>query len=214
MQRHHIINRIATLKGGILMTRTNKCIMTLSKGLEIFHWIGVAVFAVSFLAVIQAVTTSKSAEFSAILSKSELLRGTLLPTYTLSFSVLNPNGSISLNATAAFLLTSIFNFVITALIFRYIGQIFRVMRKGTSAFGGSAPFHPAVSSKIRRIAVCFFLFSLTGFLISIAVILLLGKNYTDLYIGLGNIFSGIIALSLSQVFSYGTQLQADTEGLV
>lgn len=67
---------------------------------------------------------------------------------------------------------------------------------------------------VREIGIFLISQSAVCLVMSIIARLFIGVEVAELSVNLDSLLMGVVALSLSQIFAYGTQLQEDVDGLL
>ena len=119
---------------------------------------------------------------------------------------LRENGTINAATIILYLVYGLFNCAAFCMIFRNIYLILKTAKGKTWFSQGETPFQKDITRMIREIGI--FLFILA------AIELILGFFVPGISVTLVYIVIGVLMLCLSSFFSYGEQLQAETDGLV
>jgi len=101
-----------------------------------------------------------------------------------------------------------------AMIARNVYLIFMAMEGRNKNMQETGPFQKDVARMVREIGIFFLCMPVVGFLLSIAIRLVMGPEIADLSIDFGNIVIGIVVLCLSEIFMYGQGLQEEVDGLL
>ena len=120
--------------------------------------------------------------------------------------LLREDGTINAATIILYLVYGLFNCATFCMIFRNIYLILKTAKGKTWFSQGETPFQKDITRMIREIGI--FLFILT------VIELILGFFVPGISVTLVYIVIGILMLCLSSFFSYGEQLQAETDGLV
>ena len=175
---------------------------------EILHW-AAAVFCV-FLCVAMAVAPDW---LLGLYGVPEAVEGETL--YT-SMTSLNYLGNFSVVAVGVddfnvgfqimMMAASVVTAVLSALVFRKIGQVIKMSREST-------PFQKPVVDRVRQVGWLFIAIPL----VTVAVTLLADVIFWPSYsftVDVSDIVTGVIILGLTQIFAYGVKLEDDMEGLL
>ena len=188
------------------MKGLNKAVVIISRIAEVFYWVG----SVLVLGII-GVTATHHDEFLRFLTDARV-----------GDAVLTGNGfevdvsSMSGDTTWVFILfflATMITLILTALIFRNIYLSFKTAAGETGFSEGATPFQPAVIRSIRKIGIFTMAIPVVNFLADI-VITAVTRGAAETSVQFGYLVFGLVVLAMSQFFTYGAELQADTEGLV
>ena len=120
--------------------------------------------------------------------------------------LLKKDGTINLAVIIVSMLYGLINCVAFTMIFRNINLILKTAKGKTWFSEGETPFQKDITRMIREIGIFLLLTAAIGLLISFFVSTV---NFSLIYVVIG-----ILMLCLSSFFSYGEQLQKETDGLV
>lgn len=187
------------------MNKLNKVVTILAKIGEIGHWVACGLLIVMTIAV----TAGKDA---LIYQLSSLEPGTVQMEIN-GFSIDGMNGgAITPGVYIIFFITGIISCGLLAMVFRNIYLIFKTTAGQTKFSEGATPFQTANVRMIREIGI---------FCIAIPVVELIMSVITGIAFGgvessvqFYGLVLGLVVLCLSRFFSYGVELQKETEGLV
>lgn len=178
-----------------------KIISIASKILEITYWVIAAVFLMTVIVCI--VSPSTVAEVGGTDYYSEVTLSSF------SMEITNSDGSINPSALAVFSVTTFLTTCIGALVLR---NVYLIIKKATSK-KVFEPFSNDISKMVRKIGIFYIVIF---FIESFAVIAGKGIIGDDAAISLSfsNLMTGVVVICLSQVFTYGKDLQTDVDGLI
>lgn len=187
------------------MKKLNTLALAVSKVLEILHWIAAASMAVLLVCVFAI-----RDRVAALLAEGVASQGTSLETYGFELEVAGTNGDINMTGLMIFAVAAIVILSLMAMVFRNVYLILRAYQKSH----WRAPFQPDIIRMLREIGIFSISVPIIGFVFGIAARLLLGPDSTEAYLNVDGFVMGLLVLCLTQVFTYGAELQKDVDGLV
>ena len=101
-----------------------------------------------------------------------------------------------------------------AMISRNIYLIFMAMEGRNKNMQEAGPFQKDIARMVREIGIFFISMPVVGFLLSIAIRLVMGPEIAEISVDIGSVVIGIVVLCLSEVFTYGQELQEEVDGLL
>lgn len=191
------------------MERLNKVALVVSKILEVFHWIGEA----GMLAVLVCSLVAGD-WLENILTDGVSENGTMLSTYGFELMAVNADGTVNMKAVMLFSIGAIMILGLMAMVFRNIYLIIKTAKGGTWFANGSTPFQKDIVRMVREIGIFYIAVPVVGLAMSVISRLMLGAETAEISMSLEGFVTGLIILCLSQIFSYGMQLQRDVDGLL
>lgn len=194
------------------MKLINKLTMVLSKVLEVVHWIGaVSITIVLLLSIFNA-------DFMSVMfTEGAQELGRTLTVYGLEATVVNSAGEINMIAVILLFVASIIVFCLMAMIFRNINLIMKTINGKNKHTTSTSPFQECVIRMVKEIGIFSIAIPVVGFIIStiiFAVSIISGIDGTELSLNLSSFILGLISLCLTNVFSYGANLEKDVDGLL
>ncbi len=196
--------RMSTMKSqGI-----NKAVIIISKIIEVFCWVGVALCA-----VLTVVTIVGHQELYAFLTSVDPSATTVsLQGLTLTSSA--AFGGLTPGAFIIAWITSLLVLSLMAMIARNINLVFKTSAGETWFSQGNTPFQPDNVRMIREIGIFAIAIPVVEIAMSLVAAIVLGFDTVEINVDMTTIFFGLVALALSQYFSYGAQLETEVDGLV
>ena len=79
---------------------------------------------------------------------------------------------------------------------------------------GATPFQHDITRMVREIGIFYISVPVIGLIMSVIARMVIGYETAEISMSLSGLISGILILCLSQVFSYGMELQKDVDGLL
>lgn len=178
-----------------------KVISIASKILEITYWIMAVVFLITAIVCVVSPTTVEEVGGNDYSSEVTLS--------SFSMEITSPDGSINPSALAIFSVTTFLTTCIGAMILR---NVHLIIKKATSK-KSFEPFSNDIAKMVRKIGIFYIIIF---FIESFAVIAgkgIIGDN-ASISLSFSNIMTGVVVICLSQVFTYGKNLQTDVDGLI
>lgn len=191
------------------MKKMNKAIMIIAKIAEVLNWVGAAVMLVCTIIV-----SCKKTGFLNVLEQINEEPITEMTISGFSISVLNNTGSYSITALIIFFIVGIISALTMAMIFRNCYLILRTTEGKTWFAKGETPFQPDNIRMVREIGIFSIALPVIQIIISIIARIIIGVDNVEIGVQFTGFVFGLVALCLSQYFSYGAELESDVEGLV
>lgn len=186
-----------------------KVCMVISKVLEILHWV-----ATTLVGALLVCSLAAKDWLASILSNGVSEYGTDLSTYGFELTAATQDGTINMTAITLFSIGALIILALMAMVFRNIYLIIRVSEGKTRHSKGVTPFQKDVVRMVKEIGIFFICTPVVGFIMSVIGFFMMGPDVCGITMNLEGFVIGIIILCLTQIFSYGTQLQQDVDGLV
>ena len=186
----------------------NTTLSVVSKITEILHWI---VAAVSVLLLgIHAVDKNI---FPKTIAQEG---GAQFASYGLEVSALTPNGEFNGYAITLFCISAFITCSLMALVFRNINIILRTISGKYKNAESTSPFQIDVVRRVREIGIFAIAIPVVSIILSIVFTTISTLNGLSLetVTSVDGIIIGLVCLSLAQIFTYGTKLEEDVDGLV
>ncbi|MBQ9060402.1 MAG: DUF2975 domain-containing protein [Firmicutes bacterium] len=188
----------------------NKAVIIISKILEVAHWIGCG-----FMIVI---TIALAAGKDGIVSNLSDISMSAEELEMYGFTVGSENGGpLPAGGFILFGIAGIIILALMAMVFRNIYLIFKTALGQTKFSEGETPFQPAIIRMTREIGYFCIAIPVVQLILCIIAAIVSGAGTgtgIEASVQFSTLFFGLIILCLSRFFSYGLQLQKDTEGLV
>lgn len=191
------------------MKGINKIALVISKVLEILHWIADALMVAVLICSVAAKDW-----LEALLAKGVSEFGTSLSTYGFELMVVNTDGSVNMTAITLFSLGAIIILGLMAMVFRNVYLIIQTAEGKTWFSSGSTPFQKDIIRMVREIGIFSIAVPVSALIISIIARLVLGAETVETSVNVEGFITGILILCLTQIFTYGMQLQNDVDGLL
>ncbi|MDO4747570.1 MAG: DUF2975 domain-containing protein [Eubacteriales bacterium] len=185
----------------------NKTLSLITKVIEIVSWVGAAAGLVSFVG---------SLVDKSFIKELFLTESTELPGICFSVDALTETGDINYFAVSMFFIGLALTFVLMAMIFRNINIILRTMLGKYKHAKGTSPFQKDVVRQIREIGIFSIAMPVLGLIITTIINIVSKINSTpvEASVSFGGIIIGLVCLCLTQIFSYGAQLEEEVDGLL
>ena len=134
--------------------------------------------------------------------------------YGFRLGVLTAEGIVSWAAFRLFSAAAFLLLPLMAMVFRNIQLILRTAKGKTWFSQGSTPFQKDIVRMVREIGIFSLAVPVIGLLLSFLARLVLGAETAELSVNFGGLVTGLVVLSLSQIFAYGMSLQKEVDGLL
>lgn len=191
------------------MKGINKIIMVISKVLEILHWVGSLLMAAVLVCSISAKDWLANQISDAVVKA-----GDTISTYGFELKVVGLDNNVNMTAIMLFSITAVIVLGLTAMVWRNIYLILKTAKGKTWFSNGKTPFQKDVIRMVREIGIFYILIPVIGLIMSIISRIVLGVDVTEAAVDMGDIVTGILVLCLTQIFSYGAELEEDVNGLL
>lgn len=189
------------------MKRINKAIIVMSKIVEVFMWVGAALSAA--VAVVLCMGKWEWMKYFTSVSPADTdLRLGSVSVHVQYFG--QPNQSAFIFYFVVYSLTV----VLAALIFRKLYLVFKTAEGETAMAKGNTPFQPENVRMIRQIGLLTIGIPVFHALVAVFSMIFFHGISVSYSVDFTYFFMGFIALSLSQYFAYGVELQNEVDGLV
>lgn len=183
------------------MKIVNKISLVSLKILEISHWIGSISMIVLFVLSLSGFGGMQNiAQLSGLESKS-------LITYGFEVSVINNYGVLDFKAAAMFAFGAIFILSLMAMIFR---NTYLIMKKSEN----TTPFQKDNIRMVREVGIFSIAIPIIALIMSCVIRIIAGADSIETSVRFDSLFIGIAAFALTNVFSYGMEIQNDVDGLL
>ena len=187
----------------------NKVTMIGAKILEILHW-----FTTAIMLVIAAGCLFMRERLADLLTAGVVSQGTELTSYGFEITAVQADGTLDMTAVLFFAVTAVICLSLMAMVYRNVYLIVRTAAGTTSFAREATPFQKDTIRMVREIGIFLISQSAVCLVMSIIARLFIGVEVAELSVNLDSLLMGVVALSLSQIFAYGTQLQEDVDGLL
>ena len=124
------------------------------------------------------------------------------------------NGEYLRPGVLAILISGILANLCYTMIFRNVNLILRTMKGKTWFAKGETPFQKDITRMVREIGIFLILIPVVQTIISAIFRPVIGMEIAEMSVDMSKIITGIVVLSLSEIFAYGENLEKDVEGLV
>lgn len=186
------------------MKNLNRLAMTAAKILEVIHWLGAGISVAAAAMSIFAQNTLGSL-FSGFAE---------INIYGFEINLLNSQGVVNIIALRTFAVYSLIILSLMAMVFRNVYLIFKTAEGRTWFSKGTTPFQHDITRMVREIGIFYISVPVIGLIMSVIARMVIGNETAEISMSLSGLISGILILCLSQVFSYGMELQKDVDGLL
>ena len=185
------------------MKGINKTGCIITKILEVFHWVAVALILAA--TVCSVVAPQHIDKFVGIDAKE--CCGAQLEVYGFEIQAAVTDGIVDMKTFCVFGIGAVIILALMAMVFRNMYLIFKKSETET-------PFNKDNIRMLREIGVFSIAVPVIGLVMSIVARIVIGTQAAEISVNQSGIFMGIIVLCLTQFFIYGAQLEKDMDGLV
>ncbi|MBQ8728606.1 MAG: DUF2975 domain-containing protein [Oscillospiraceae bacterium] len=185
------------------MKKLNTLGKVITKILEVFHWVGVALM---IAAVICSIAAPNWIGYFVGFDAKECC-GANLEIYGFEINAPVSDGKVDLSSFLIFGIGAIVILAVMAMVFRNLHLIFKKSENST-------PFQKDNVRMMREIGIFTIAIPVIGFIMSVIARLVMGSDVAEISIDMGGIFMGIVVLCFTQFFAHGVELENDVDGLV
>ncbi len=190
--------------------KLNKTLSVISKITEIIHWIGAGISALMiFISIIDKnfiteCTIEEGADFL------------LFDAYGFDVNALTQTGDINHFAVTMAFVGIMITFILMALVFRNLDIILTTIMGKNQDAESTSPFQKDVVRRVREIGIFSIAIPVVGFVITtiITAVSLINGNSVEVSTAWDGVVVGLVCLCLTQIFSYGAQLEEEVDGLL
>ena len=179
-----------------------KFVKVLAKVFEVFHWVGAGLMAAT--AVCSLVAAERIGRFIDI---SDLGSNPEISTYGFETTLTNAAGEINMTTLFLFAIGSVIIYALVAMIFR---NIYLILKRSES----ETPFNKDNVRMVKEIGIFSIAVPVIGLIMSTILRLVVGVDMIETSVNLEGFAVGLIILSLTQFFAYGTRLEKEVDGLL
>ena len=184
----------------------NRTLSVISKIAEIAAWIGVVAGLIVF-----------ASSFNKDMAQ-EIVAGEphMMQSIGFELGVITNTGVINYFAVSMYFLGTVIAFALIALIFRNLDIILHTISGRYEKAESTSPFQKDVVNRVKKIGILSIAMPVVGFVVTtiVYVVSLFNGNPVDVSFSLEGIVIGLVCLCLTQIFSYGAQLEEEVDGLL
>ena len=185
------------------MKKLNTLGKVITKILEVFHWVGVALM---IAAIICSVAAPNLVGYFVGFDAKECC-GANLEVYGFEVNAPAVDAKIDTATFVIFGIGSVISLALMAMVFRNLNKIFKKSENTT-------PFQKDNVRLVREIGIFAIAIPVIGLFVSFIARLVIGSEATEISIDMSGIFMGTIVLCLTQFFAHGVELENDVDGLL
>lgn len=174
-----------------------------TKIVEVFHWVGVALMAA---ATVCSVAAPSWVGYLVGFDAKECC-GAELAVYGFEITAPVTNGQVDMTAFLMFGISAVIILSLMAMVYRNLNLIIKKSE-------GTTPFQPDNVRMLREIGIFAISVPLVGYVMSIITRLVLGVDAAEISNNFSGFVIGIVVLCMTQYFAQGIELQNDVDGLV
>lgn len=182
------------------IARTAKIV---TKIVEVFHWVGVALMAA---AAVCSIIAPSAVEYFVGFDAKECC-GAELAVYGFEINAPVVNGQVDMTAFLMFGISAVIILSFMAMVFRNLHLIIKNSE-------GTTPFQPDNVRMLREVGIFAISVPVVGYIMSIITRIVLGVDTAEISNNLSGFVIGIVVLCMTQFFARGIELENDVDGLV
>ncbi len=189
------------------MKGLNTATRIIARILEISHWVGACIMAVLLVCCVFFKDLAAGMIAGGYTGEDTI--------YGFRFSLAGADGvSLSIPALTVFAVAGIILFALVAMVFRNVYLIIKTTEGKTWFSQGATPFQPDVIRMLREIGIFTIAVPIVSLIMSIVARLAAGPEFAETSVDLGSFVLGLLVLWLTQQFTYGAELQRQSDGLI
>ena len=174
---------------------------------EVLHWLAAAFCLVVCIAMLAAPDWWMNLYSMSGEATGEVLSSSMVSwNYSGGFGLATVSGGFDLAMEIVMGAASVITAILSALVFRKIGQVIKMSRETT-------PFQKPVVDRVRQVGWLFIATPLVTVAASLLTYIVSWPNYS-FQVDVSGIVAGVLILGLTQIFAYGVKLEDDMEGLL
>jgi len=174
-----------------------------TKVVEIFHWVAVALMTVATVCSVAAPSWIK---YFVSFDAKECC-GANLAIYGLEINAKVTDGNVDMTAFLMFGIGAILILALMAMIFRNLNLIIKNSE-------GTTPFQPDNVRMFHEVGIFSIAVPIVGLIMSIIVRLVLGAEAAEVSNNFSGLVIGIVVLCMTQFFAHGIELEKEVDGLL
>lgn len=184
----------------------NRTLSVISKIAEIAGWIGAVLSLIIF-----AGSFNKDVVREIVAGKSEMVQG-----IGFELGLISNTGAINYFAVSMYYIGVAIAFALVALIFRNLDIILHTISGRYEKAESTSPFQKDVVKRVKRIGILSIAIPVFSFVLTaiVYVVSLFKGIPVDVSVSLEGVVIGLVCLCLTQIFSYGAQLEKEVDGLL
>ena len=185
------------------MKKLNTLGKVITKIIEVFQWVGVALM---LAAIVCSIAAPDFVGYFVGFDAKECC-GANLEVYGFEVNAPVVDGKIDTTTFVIFGIAAMLILALVAMVFRNLNQIFKKSENTT-------PFQKDNVRLIREIGIFTIAIPILGLFVSFIARLVTGPDGAEISIDMSGILMGIIVLCLTQFFAHGVELENDVDGLL
>lgn len=183
------------------MKNVMKATKLIAKILEVIHWIAAGVMAITVVCAFAA------PQWLTFVLDPAADRPGIAAVYGFETTITDAVGNLSIKALFLAAVGAALIYALMAMVFRNIYLIIKRSETGS-------PFQKDNVRMVREIGIFSIAIPVVGLLMSVIIRLAMGPDAVETSVKLSGFITGIVVLSLSQLFAYGASLEKDVDGLL
>ena len=185
------------------MKSINKVAKVVTKIVEVFHWVAVALMIAA--TICSVVAPSWVGYFVGFDAKE--CCGAELAIYGFEINAKVVDGNVDMTAFLMFGIGAVVILALMAMIFRNLNLIIKKSE-------GTTPFQTENVRMFREIGIFSIAVPVVGLIMSIITRLVLGVEVAEIASGFEGLLIGVVVLCLTQFFAHGVEIEKDVDGLL
>lgn len=184
----------------------NRTLSVISKIAEIAAWIGVVAGLICFAGSFNKDVTQ---EIVAV-------EPNMMQSIGFELGVITDAGVINYFAVSMYFLGTVIAEALIALIFRNLDIILHTISGRYEKAESTSPFQKDVVKRVKKIGILSIAMPVFAFVLTaiVYVVSLINGTPVDVSVSLEGVVIGLVCLCLTQIFSYGAQLEEEVDGLL
>lgn len=174
-----------------------------TKIVEVFHWVGVALMVA---ATVCSVAAPSAVNYFVGFDAKECC-GAELAVYGFEINAPVTNGQVDMTAFLMFGISAVMILSLMAMIYRNLHLIIKKSE-------GTTPFQPDNVRLLREVGIFAISVPVVGFVMSIISRIVIGVETAEISVSYAGFVIGIVVLCMTQFFARGIELQNDVDGLL
>ncbi len=184
------------------MKGIKNAVKTISKIVEICHYVGAALMAA---AGVLSIVSPQNLKY--VMDVKDLIANPEVSVYGFEAMLANATGQINYIAHALYALGGAAILLFMALIFKNLGSIIEKAEE-------KSPFCSENVKSLKRIGIYSIAIPLAGLLMSVVMRIAIGHEFAEISLNQSGIMMGLVVFVLTSYFAHGAELEQDVDGLL
>lgn len=190
----------------------NKITMVVAKFIEIIHWMGV--FFSSILLIFSIVAKD---DVTSIIENRSSIYNIELNIYGFDVTAVTPTGETNMISVTLSCVCAIIILALMAMVFRNIYLIIKTLIGENKFTKTTTPFQQNIIRMLKEIGMFSISVPVVGLFFGViicALSIINGIDGTEISVDIQGFIIGLISFSLTNIFTYGAELEKDVDGLL